>query len=181
MATKESLLSMDAVFVTGLIYHSKKEKETGLFRLQKIGYLSYTNLSEEVQSSLNISFDESWMGMRDHSVDRIVQWLVQSGFAVKTPADTFGEEYTHAYQLTDTGVDAYTQLGNTDHVLTRSVEERLDADVVFEINETIKETSAAYDTIDDEQLINECIEQQPVETGGIIDFLKSQRPNENNE
>lgn len=172
MSTTESLLSNDAVFVVSVLFHSRGENGIGRFRLQKIGYLSYVKLPSSVKDSVRISYDTSWVGRRDLTVDRVLSWLIQSQLAVKHSADVFGDEYTHAYQLSYDGVDAYTQLGNTDHVLTRNIEQRVDTDVVLEINGTVKETVNQCRDMSTGELLNVVAAQTDSDKSELTDLFK---------
>ena len=169
MSTEKSLLSSDAVFVAGVLFHSRGQKPIGQFRLQKIGYLSYVKLPDNIKQSLTISYDETWVGERDLTVDRVLNWLVQSNFALKTPGDVFGDEYNHVYELSYDGTDAYTQLGNTDHVLTRNVEERIGTETVLAINNAVKQTVSECRDLTTEKLVNKVV-QQNTDSSDMIDL-----------
>lgn len=179
MQDRESLLNADAAFVTGILFHSQSESGMGLFRIQKIGYFTYSNLPEPTKSNLEIEFDHCWMGKRDPYIDRILQWLVQSGFAVKKQGDVLSDGYTHEYKLTDKGEEAYTQLGSTGHVLTRKAEHRIDPDIVVEMNNMIKQISREWSGISTEHMINKALQQQENQDNPLRDmFTSSESSNE---
>lgn len=173
MPDRVSLLNTDAAFVAGVLFHSQSENGMGLFRLQKIGYFTYSNLPESIKSHLEIEFDHCWMGKRDPYIDRILQWLVQSGFAVKKEGDVLGDEYTLRYTLSVTGLKAYTQLGHRDDVLTREADCRIDTDIVFEMNNMIKQISREWSGISTEHMINKALQQQENQDNQLRDMFTS--------
>jgi hypothetical protein len=171
MPDEKCLLTTDSVFVSGILFQASS-KGIGHVKLQKLAYLTYTELPSDVQNSLGFAFDETWYGKRDPYLDRVLEWLIQNNFVVSEETNVFGEEYDHAHSLSEMGVHSYTKVNNRSHPMVRDAMTRFDPSVIAVISEVTQTVLQEYTDTRTEKLINVVIsEMDTVEASESIDFF----------